>query len=491
MGSIQVSGQGHVALGTSAAGSGDRINAVAAGRLAGDAPGTMRSATLLTNSSTSYNPNEGIPPGPRRWGRYSYTSVDPDDDMTMWTLQTYCQAANQYAVRAVQLLAPPPATPFSSSPATIAPGSASVNITLTGTSVDGSGFFDPGPGFSKHISATVSGGVTVNSVTYVSPTQLILNLNTTGAAIGKNNITVTNPDGQTATGQGVLHVNNGFSRSAHVADFDGDARSDEAVFRPSTSIWYLAQSSAGVTGQFWGTTGDLIVPADYDGDGCTDVAIYRPADGAWYILQSSTHSVYGALFGVNGDVPVPADYDGDGKADIAVFRPSNGFWYLLQSTGGFTAYSFGLTGDVPVPGYYDSDNKADISVFRPSSGFWYRLNSGSGNSFSQFQFGQSGDKPTVGDFDGDGRSDFAFYRPGDNTWRVTSSATLLSIMTRQFGAAGDIPAPGDFDGDGKTDTAVFRPSAGTWYVFQSASNSVIGLAFGAAGDQPVEAAYIP
>lgn len=491
MGSIQVSGPGHVALGTSAAGSNERINAAAAIRLAGDPSGTLRPATLLTNSSTGYNPNEGIPPGPRRWGRYSYTSVDPDDDMTMWTLQTYCQATDQYAVRAVQLLAPPPATPFSSSPATITPGSPSVNITITGASVDGSGFFDPGAGFAKHISATVSGGVTVNSVTYVSPTQVVLNVNTTGAVIGKSDITITNPDGQISTGQGVLHVNNGFARAAHVADFDGDTRSDEAVFRPSTSIWYMAQSSAGVAGQFWGTTGDLIVPADYDGDGCTDVAIFRPADGAWYILLSSTHSVSGALFGVSGDIPIPADYDGDGKADIAVFRPSNGFWYLLQSTAGFTAYSFGITGDVPVPGFYDADSKVDISVFRPATGFWYRLNSGSGNSFSQFQFGQNGDKPTVGDYDGDGRSDFALFRPSDSTWRVTSSATSALIMTRQFGASGDIAAPGDYDGDGKTDTAVFRPSAGTWYVFQSASNSVIGLAFGTSGDQPVEAAYIP
>lgn len=491
MGSIQISGQGHVALSTSAAGANERINAATAVRLSGDPTGTLRPASLLTSSSTGYNPNEGIPPGPRRWGRYSYTSVDPEDDMTMWTLQTYCQATDQYAVRAVQLLAPPPATPFSASPATIAPGSASVNVTITGTSIGDSGFYDPGAGFAKRISATVSGGVTVNSITYVSPTQIILDLNTTGAAIGKNNITVTNPDGQSSTGLGVLHTNNGFSRSAHVADFDGDARSDVAVYRPSTSIWYIAQSSAGVVGQFWGTNGDLIAPADYDGDGCTDVAIYRPSQGAWYILQSSTHTVYGALFGISEDIPVPADYDGDGKADLAVFRPSNSVWYLLQSTAGFTAYYFGLPGDIPVPGFYDTDNKADISVFRPSSGFWYRLNSGSGNSFSQFQFGQNGDKPAVGDYDGDGRSDFAFFRPSDSTWNATSSATSLPILSRQFGAMGDVAAPGDYDGDGKTDTAVFRPSTGVWFIFQSASNSVIGLAFGANGDKPVEAAYIP
>src|SRR5207253_5241272 len=100
---------------------------------------------LYTASSTAYNPpgDPGSTQG-RRWGDYSYTSLDPDDDMTMWAIQEYCNATNSYGVRVVKLLAPPPAAPASASPSTIPAGQSSTNVTITGTSTAGSSFFDPG-----------------------------------------------------------------------------------------------------------------------------------------------------------------------------------------------------------------------------------------------------------------------------------------------------------------------------------------------------------
>jgi hypothetical protein len=219
--SIAVSGQGHAAIGASTAGTAFFINAFTIGRLAGDTLGTMQgspgSLAGYTSSSTAYNPpsDPGGAAG-RRWGDYSYTSVDPLDDMTMWTMGEYCQATNSYAVRVAKLQAPPPASIANGPNAglyNVQGGVASVNVTITGTSVSGSGWFDPGANLPapalpfNHISALVSGAnVTVNSVTYNSPTSITLNLNTVGATGGLRDLTVTNPDGQTVTRAGIINV---------------------------------------------------------------------------------------------------------------------------------------------------------------------------------------------------------------------------------------------------------------------------------------------
>ena len=70
---------------------------------------------------------------------------------------------------------------------------------------------------------------------------------------------------------------------------------------------------------------------DYDGDGKTDLAVWRPSDGSWHITNSSTSTTRTALWGRKGDIPVPGDYDGDGKTDLAVWRPSEGNWYITSS----------------------------------------------------------------------------------------------------------------------------------------------------------------
>ena len=152
---------------------------------------------------------------PRRWGDYSQTVVDPTDNMTFWTFQEYANAPNSWGVRVIQLQAPPPATPSTATPVapatTVAQGNCSVGVDIAGTSTDGSGFFDPGsdpggPGYDNHITASVTGGVQVNHVTYVDPTHVVLDIDTRSASTGAQDVTITNPDGQNATTTGLLTV---------------------------------------------------------------------------------------------------------------------------------------------------------------------------------------------------------------------------------------------------------------------------------------------
>jgi len=208
MGSVNMSGQGHAAVGASFAATDEFVGAATAGRLSGDTLGTLQAPTVIVTGAGAYNQIAG---GRNRWGDYSHTAVDPADDMTIWTFQEFCNAANSWAVRATKLMAPPPATPTSCSPSTVASGATNVNVTLTGAVVSGSGFFDPGPGFPNHISSSISGGdVTVNSTTWVSATQATLNISVGAlAAPTARTITVTNPDGQAmSSATGILTITN-------------------------------------------------------------------------------------------------------------------------------------------------------------------------------------------------------------------------------------------------------------------------------------------
>lgn len=201
--SIAMTGQGHAVLGFTTAAANLYLDAGVAGRYRTDAASTMQAFTLATAASTTYNPS--FDPGPgSRWGDYSQTVVDPNDDMTMWSFQEYCNASNSWGVRAIQLKAPAPATP--TAPGTIGCGSIVgpnyvTPITLNGTSVNNSEFFDPGTGYTNRLAVTTTGaGASISNLVFVSPTQITFSLTWPPSLAGTTQtLTITNPDCQSIT----------------------------------------------------------------------------------------------------------------------------------------------------------------------------------------------------------------------------------------------------------------------------------------------------
>jgi hypothetical protein len=207
MGSVAANGQGHMALIASFAGAANFAGVAAAGRLSSDASGTTQTRSVVVDGCCAYVDFTGF--SVQRWGDYSQVVVDPTDDQTMWAFAEFTNASSttdSWGVRAVKLVAAPPAALSTAVPSSIKTGIASTSVSITGTTSSGSAFFDPGSDFANRLTVQVSGGVTVNSVTFVDATHVTVNVSTVGTSTGAKNVVITNPDGQQATGNSLITV---------------------------------------------------------------------------------------------------------------------------------------------------------------------------------------------------------------------------------------------------------------------------------------------
>ena len=99
-------------------------------------------------------------------------------------------------------------------------------------------------------------------------------------------------------------------------DYDGDNKTDIAVVREGTTptsnlVWYIQQSSNGAlyATTFGLTASDLNAQGDYDGDGRTDVAVWRNSNGVFYIQRTTDPvNIQVVLWGQANDFPI-ASYD--------------------------------------------------------------------------------------------------------------------------------------------------------------------------------------
>jgi hypothetical protein len=268
-------------------------------------------------------------------------------------------------------------------------------------------------------------------------------------------------------------------------DFDGEHKSDLAVYETNSGNWFVVGSTAGFSSHLnFGGVNFLAVPDDYDGDGETDTAVYDTSTGDWFIAQSTAGFKTHPGLGGPDHIPAPGDYDGDGKTDVGVYQTSTGHWFFVGSASGFGNHlAFGGSGFVPVPGDYDGDGQTDTAVYQTSTGHWFIAQSTAGFRVHA-GFGGAGFMPMPGDYDGDGAMDLGVYQVSTGHWFFVRSTEGFG-QHLAFGGAGFIPVPGDYDGDGETDTAVYQQSTGHWFINQSTAGFRVHPSFGGTSFVPV------
>jgi hypothetical protein len=117
---------------------------------------------------------------------------------------------------------------------------------------------------------------------------------------------------------GVEYINWGRNSDLIVpGDYDGDGKYDFCVSRTETiggnpgRSYYILERDGGGTGISpirWGIAGDSRAPGDYDGDGKSDIAIWRPSAtpgmSNFYVRRSSDGALQSYQWGQTGDFAV-------------------------------------------------------------------------------------------------------------------------------------------------------------------------------------------
>jgi hypothetical protein len=284
--------------------------------------------------------------------------------------------------------------------------------------------------------------------------------------------------------------------------------------------WWIFNSATGnLSFSSWGdATIDFITPADFDGDGKTDVAVWRPVDGGgsgfWIIDSSTSTGHFEELGQPNDDPTIVGDYDGDGKADMAVFRcpvspdPKGQCYYFYKGSlnnpnHDITTVPWGFGDDTDifaVPGDYDGDGKYDYCLSASlhdgpttdsSNNLFEVLRSSDGNA-DWVQWGLFSDFAIPGDYDGDGKSDFMVGRVRDDDtiehWLLTKTGSFSYTQWGQFST--DFDVPGDYDGDGRTDIAIWRSDTqSTFWVLHPDATATI-FPWGTNGDYPTNNIFV-
>lgn len=265
-----------------------------------------------------------------------------------------------------------------------------------------------------------------------------------------------------------------------INDYDGDHRSDLAIYDESNGNWTVLFSSQHFESgaqPILGSIGWRPAPGNYDSDDKTDIAVMSKTSTWWILLSGSTNLPVSTNFSVagagpvTGAGPVPADYDGDGITDLAYYEKASGTWGILYSDSGQAVTAqWGGPGFIPTPADFDGDDKADPCLYQESTGTWYVLLSNRGHLQASAIWGGPGYQAVPADYDNDGRADLCVYNKTTGEWHVLLSGSGYTTSgSGTWGNAAYKPVPGDYDGDGRADLMVYADSIADWAILLSGS----------------------
>ncbi len=128
---------------------------------------------------------------------------------------------------------------------------------------------------------------------------------TPGPTIAGSNTTMAGPLGISVDSSGNIFVVNTGTGGNQVLEFaagaSGNAAPIAAIAGPATTLnvaQFVYIASCGTIPPA------SKAPDDFNGDGKTDIAVFRPSTGTWYINNSGTTSPTVTAWGTSGDTPI-------------------------------------------------------------------------------------------------------------------------------------------------------------------------------------------
>jgi predicted chitinase/murein DD-endopeptidase MepM/ murein hydrolase activator NlpD len=232
-------------------------------------------------------------------------------------------------------------------------------------------------------------------------------------------------------------------------------------YRPADSVFSLrADGGSPLAATRFGSPGDIPLAVDHDGDGRDTIAVFRPSTSSFYVRDGRGRTLPPITFGIvgAGAVPIAGDWNGDGRDSLALYRPADAMFYFRDDLGRVVpAASVGRPGEDlrPLAGDWDGDRRDSVALYRPADATFLMLDDAqdagvtppTGGAARPVPYGGPGNLPLVGDWDGDGRDSVGVYHAASSTYHLdglTTPSTPVAFGTPNV--RGAVPLAGDWNG---------------------------------------------